>query len=124
MYIQTNENHTVTGYSATEMIPAVIYEGDIPIDFYENWRSYRLIDGKLVYDDSVRQNMLLTEELLAEQEALLAWFMWYDNQIMQYERCVRLGEQFDRDIAELDAEANAKQLKLRRIRIFLHGEEE
>lgn len=41
------------------------------------------------------------------------WFNWYDEQTIQYQRSVRLGVEFDKDMAELDRLAvdNAKRIK-------------
>lgn len=52
----------------------------------------------------------------AERDELAAWFAWYDIQIMQYQRCQRLGETFDQNVEELDAEAAVKQARIREIR--------
>lgn len=41
------------------------------------------------------------------------WFEEYDNQVKQYQRCVRLGIDFDKDIIELDNQAKAYQEELR-----------
>lgn len=43
---------------------------------------------------------------------LLNWFDEYDLQVKQYERCQRLNIQFDKDINELDkqAQTNAKRI--------------
>lgn len=41
------------------------------------------------------------------------WFAWYDNQVKQYERCQRLGIEFDKDMVELDHQADAYQKELR-----------
>lgn len=45
------------------------------------------------------------------------WFNWYDNQVKQYERCVRLGVEFDKDIVELDNQAKTYQEELRQLRV-------
>lgn len=41
------------------------------------------------------------------------WFEEYDNQVKQYQRCVRLGIDFDKDIVELDNQAKVYQEELR-----------
>lgn len=51
-----------------------------------------------------------------EKQELLQWFEEYDNQVKQYQRCERLGIEFDRDIEKLDNQATEKQLRLREIR--------
>lgn len=50
-----------------------------------------------------------------EQQELLDWFEEYDKQVKQYQRCQRLGVEFDKDIAELDEQAVIKQERLREI---------
>lgn len=45
------------------------------------------------------------------------WFNWYDNQVKQYQRCVRLGIEFDKDIVELDNQAKAYQEELRQLKV-------
>ena len=55
-----------------------------------------------------------TQKELAEQEIskLLEWFEEYDRQVSQYNRCIRTGVGFDKDIIELDRQAdiNAKRI--------------
>ena len=70
-------------------------------------------NGKVIAaEHKVTQAELLYEELYK----LETWFEWYDNQICQYNRCVRLGIKFDKDIVELDNEATIKQARIREIR--------
>lgn len=54
-------------------------------------------------------------ELNNELNELTQWFTYYDNQVAQYNRCQRLGVEFDNDINELDNEATQKQLRIREI---------
>lgn len=54
-----------------------------------------------------------------EQQELLDWFEEYDKQVMQYQRCVRLGVEFDKDIVELDNQASINQARLREINQLL-----
>lgn len=41
------------------------------------------------------------------------WFIEYDNQVKQYERCLRMGIEFDKDIQELDKQAQENATKLK-----------
>lgn len=59
-----------------------------------------------------KQKSLLVEEI----GELNDWFIDYDIQIAQYNRCQRLGFIFDGDIEKLDNEAQQKQLRIREIR--------
>lgn len=58
-------------------------------------------------------------ELRKEQGELKIWFEEYDNQIKQYQRCLRLGIEYDRDIVELDNQAKVNQERLREIKNIL-----
>ena len=44
------------------------------------------------------------------------WFQEYDNQVKQYERCKRLGIEFDKDMVELDNQADVYQKELRQLK--------
>lgn len=46
----------------------------------------------------------------------LNWFEWYDAQISEYHRCVRLGIQYDKNIQELDQMAQEKAKELSRLK--------
>ena len=70
-------------------------------------------NGQVVnYDNSVELNLELKQKRIAE---IKLWFEEYDNQVKQYERCVRLGIEFDKDIVELDNQAKAHQEELRKL---------
>ena len=73
-------------------------------------KELKVIDGKVL---AVEHEV--TEEELKEQRIyeIRTWFEEYDNQVKQYERCVRLGIEFDKDIVELDNQAKAYQEELR-----------
>ena len=64
---------------------------------------------------SEREQRQLEFGLNNELNEINQWFVWYDNQIAQYNRCQRLGLEFDKDINELDNEATQKQLRIREI---------
>jgi hypothetical protein len=56
-------------------------------------------------------------DLYIEMSGLIQWFRdVYDVQVSQYMRCQRTGEVYDGDMSGLDAEASAKQLRIREIR--------
>lgn len=73
-------------------------------------KEIKVIDGKVV---AVEHEV--TEEELKEQRIyeIRAWFEEYDNQVKQYERCKRLGIDFDKDMVELDNQAQVYQNELR-----------
>ena len=76
-------------------------------------KELKIIDNKIVaeYHQQTEE-----EKLEQEKQEILQWFEEYDNQVKQYERCVRLGVEFDKDIEELDNKATEKQLRLREIK--------
>lgn len=65
---------------------------------------------------NARKQSYLYEEQLNELET---WFNWYDNQVAQYNRCQRLGIEFDKDINELDNQAKVNQERIAELRIAL-----
>ena len=71
---------------------------------------YTTKNGELIFEKGEE------EVLLEEYNNLISWFVEYDNQIKQYERCQRLGEVFDKDIKQLDAQAKINQKKVRELR--------
>lgn len=81
-----------------------------PLDKY-----WRVVDGELVlseYDPDVTAKVSLEAELME----LTKWFTQYDNQVQQYLRASRLGEEFDKDIDELDAQAKTNAARINEIR--------
>lgn len=79
-------------------------------------KELKVVDGKVVATDhEITQEELLRKEL-AELET---WFEEYDNQVKQYSRCVRLGLEFDKNIAELDNQAKTNADRITEIRNLL-----
>ena len=69
---------------------------------------------------NVRKNKNLLEQELSE---LHDWLdNYYDNQIKQYQRCQRLGLEFDKDIVELDNQAKVSQERISEIKDLLKQE--
>lgn len=64
------------------------------------------------------------EKYYEELNDLIYWFTEYDLQVSQYNRCQRLGVEFDKDIKELDdlAVVNAKRIKELRELLKCFGE--
>jgi hypothetical protein len=56
------------------------------------------------------------EKIYKELNDLILWFEYYDNQIKQYQRCIRLGIEFDKDVIKLDQEAIQKQNRIKELR--------
>lgn len=79
-------------------------------------KELKVIDGKVVaVNHEVTQEELLQEEL----NTLYSWFNEYDNQVKQYERCQRLGVEFDKNIEELDTQAMINQKRIAELRVLL-----
>ena len=60
-------------------------------------------------------------ELQKELVELENWFKWYDNQVAQYNRCQRLGIEFDKDINELDNQAKTNQERIAQLRALINN---
>ena len=99
-----------------DMEGAKEYSRFVQSGFTECCRDYRLQNGVLIEDVDLKREREAGETAQAEKEELLDWFSWYDNQCMQYGRALRIGEDFDQDMTALDAEAKAKQVRLRILR--------
>ena len=74
---------------------------------YGNQYIFKLIDGIL--------KPIYKPDLQNELDNLYIWFEWYDKQVVEYNRCQRLGIEFDRNIQDLDVLALEKQLRIREI---------
>lgn len=66
---------------------------------------------------NARKNKYMLQQELLE---INTWFNEYDNQVKQYQRCQRLGLDFDRDINELDNQAKTYQERIREINKILN----
>lgn len=117
MKIKFDENGYVIGYATLGgMEGAVEWTGPVPAGFEEDCSKFHLVDGALVPDEARIAAQEAKEAELLEIAEIEGWFNWYDNQCAQYQRCVRLGEEFDRDISELDALAKQKQNRIRELK--------
>lgn len=67
-----------------------------------------------------KNNEVKEQELQQELNSLYEWFNEYDNQIKQYERCQRLGIEFDKNIEKLDNQATINQKRIAEIRQILN----
>ena len=67
-----------------------------------------------------RKNKYILEKELSE---LHDWLdNYYDNQVKQYNRCLRLNQPYDKDINELDNQAKSYQERIREIKDLLKQE--
>lgn len=114
MLIKFDDNGAVLGFAEIGgMDGAIEWSGDVPDGFKENCKTYKLAEGALVKDEARADELERQKSAREELIDIYEWFSWYDNQTAQYQRAVRLGESFDRNIEELDAMAKAKQLRIR-----------
>lgn len=117
MKLQIDKNNRVIGWSYEGQINGAIeYTDEIPSDFDTCGTYYKWENNSMVYHDELKQAEL--QQLGAEDEIreLTAWFGWYDKQVMQFNRCVRLGMEFDRDMSALDLLAVENQERIRALR--------
>ena len=78
-------------------------------------------------EETVNKRALTTDEQITierhnlnnELLRLIQWFEEYDNQVKQYQRCQRLGIEYDRDIVELDNQAKVNAERITEIRNLL-----
>ena len=123
MKILLDENNYIISY----VIIGDVQNGiEINIDediFYKPCQFYKYENNSIVFDDNKYQKYLDKQninkeisELQKEINEINVWFEWYDGQVKQYERCVRIGEEFDLDMSELDSKAKENQLKIRNLR--------
>lgn len=82
-------------------------------------KELKVVDGEVV---AVEHETTQEELLQKEMVELQLWFEEYDNQVKQYIRCQRLGIEFDKDINELDNQAQLKAQRVSEIRNILKGE--
>lgn len=79
-------------------------------------KELKVVDGKVV---AVEHEPTQEEILNSELSDLYVWFEEYDNQVKQYQRCQRLGIEYDRDIVELDNQAKTNAERITEIRNLL-----
>ena len=85
------------------------------INFSLKTKTETLVDNSTNVDWSA-------DYLIKELNELMSWFNWYDMQVNQYNRCVRLNIVFDKDMKELDAQAVQNQSRISEIRNLLKGD--
>ena len=115
-YVYLDENDYVYGFGSDPMGEKYFLTDAIPTAVADNLECYRYIDGEYVEDSD--RLMRLQNSRAAERELfqLNQWFTWYDEQCIQYQRAQRLGTEFDKDIAELDAQATANAARVKELR--------
>jgi len=118
MFIYLDENDYVYGYGSQPTEKSFEVE-ELPEDILENLGSYKYIDNEFVLDEEKRNHTLSFKEMQSELYQLEEWFKWYDQQVIQYQRAMRLGIEFDKDINELDAQAVETAARIKELRAFM-----
>lgn len=62
------------------------------------------------------QEELYRDDLISIEK----WFDYYDQQVMQYNRCIRMGISYDKDINELDNQAVLNANRITELRSLLN----
>ncbi len=118
-------NGYVKGYALSSDTENVVeYSGEIPSDFEQNMILYK-VDGEELIFDTEKYNAMIQKELaMKELQEIGLWFKWYDIQVAQYERSLRVSDLsvFSQDITLLDTEANEKQHRVRELKTILEGD--
>ena len=115
MHIYFDENGYINGYGsdATECSEEVSF---IPPEVDAFLGCYKYENGEYILDENRKAWLEQLKANEAELSSLLSWFEWYDQQCIQYQRSVRLGLEFDKDIEALDNEAVSKAERISQIR--------
>lgn len=117
LYLQINEAGYITGWASMGNIENGI---EVDVSLVDSLDSslvgcQKYVDGKIVTDSDLVTVKETTKSASIEIAEIKEWFAWYDNQVCQYERAKRLGVEFDKNIADLDAEAAEKQVRIREL---------
>ena len=116
MKLFLDENNLVISYVTYcenyDELEAIEYLGEVPEDFASNHIFYAYNNGELILQEDLLNSRKTMEEESKEKVEIEEWFKWYDTQTIQYNRAQRLGKAFNRNINELDKEAEQKAKRL------------
>ena len=115
MYLYLDEKKYIVAMGSEEEENSVYVPG-VPAEVDQYFDCYQYIDGEYVPDYDRIAWRINRERIEMEAYEISVWFTWYDTQVAQYTRCMRLGQEYDKDIDALDKEAAQKQLRLREIK--------
>lgn len=110
-----DENNFLTGSWAT--VGGFENQVELEEPLQEVDLNMRWVNGKFVKDQNPK---LLVKEYKQELEELEKWFEEYDKQVIQYQRSLRLGIEFDKDINELDEQAVVNAARIKELRTKIH----
>ena len=117
LYLQIDNEGYITGWASMGMIEnGIEVESDL-IDMLAPslMGCQKYIDGSIVMDNERKEEKEADSRVDEEICEIKEWFAEYDNQIRQYQRAIRLGIVFDKDIELLDCEAEKKQIRIREL---------
>ena len=125
LYLQINEAGYITGWASMGHIENGIEVDDSLEDSLDAslMGCQKYVDGKVVTDCNLKEAKEERSNASNEISEINNWFVQYDRQVSQYQRAVRLGDVFDKDIAELDAEAVKKQMRMRELQRITKNED-
>lgn len=117
MFLYFDENDYVIGYGS-DYEDGSIEINVIPfeVDMYLGAYKFNKVTGEFIPDNHKIEYLENQRKLEREIGELSAWFTWYDQQCVQYQRSLRLGIEFNRDIAELDNQAKINANEITRLR--------
>lgn len=112
MYLYVDENDYVYGYGSENEPGSVPWQAVLPDDVSRYLGCYRFNNGDFLLDENRKEFLINKEMAESEYNGLNAWFIWYDQQCAQYNRCLRLGIEFNKDMTELDTQAAENQARM------------
>ena len=117
LYLQQNEDGYITGWASMGSIENGIEVDCALKDLLDPvlMGCQRYINGTIVTDIERKEAKEAATRADEEIREIEEWFSEYDNQICQYQRAMRLRMTFDKDIEELDCEAEKKQMRIREL---------
>ena len=134
MFIKFDESGNVISFSdatdITEIRPDSTGFEPLPAGIqFDDIRFIRKINGQIMVDETAKAQFAVNLESERQIYDIGQWFVWYDNQVSQAKRAERTGVEWHavngtityHSLAELDAEANNKQIQIRALRAQLQG---
>ena len=114
MYIYLDQAGYVYGYGS-EYEDGSVEVAAIPEEVDAYLGAYRYENGNYYLDSERKNSLIYQRQLSTELTELNRWFDWYDEQCIQYQRAQRMGQDFDRDIEEMDRKASENAQRIRQI---------
>ena len=118
MYIYLDDNGYVYGYGS-EYEEKSVEVACVPSEVDEFLGCYKYEGGQYILDEERKAYILQLQAYEKELNSLEEWFKWYDQQNIQYQRSLRLGTEFNRNIEELDSQAIRNSKRINEIRDYM-----